>query len=137
MANKLDNLISPDEINSRLTPEERKERARKAGIASGEKRRKNRTFKELVELYGKCKISDPKMVAKLKEVGISEEDFTHTMAVVARQYDKAEEEGNTQAATWVRETKEGKLDNKTSVEVTGEVSGITINVKNFSKGEEK
>lgn len=29
----------------------------------------------------------------------------------------------------------GKQDNKTSLEVSGEVSGITINVKNFSKGD--
>lgn len=130
MANE-QNLIP----NDQRTPEERRENARKAGIASGEKRRKYKTFRELVELYGKCKVSDPKMVAKLQEAGIAEEDFTHTMAVVASQYHKAEEEGNTQAATWVRETKEGKLDNKTSLEVSGEVSGITINVKHYGKEE--
>lgn len=111
------------------------EEASRGGINSGKARRRAKTFAELVELYGKCKVSDPKMVEKLKEAGIAEEDFTHTMAVVASQYNKAEEEGNTQAATWVRETKEGKLDNKTSLEVSGEVSGITINVKNYSKEE--
>ena len=121
--------------NEQRTPEQRRENARKAGIASGKKRKQNKTFKELVELYGKCKISDPKLIAKLKQVGISEEDFTHTMAVVAKQFEKAEKDGNTQAATWVRETKEGKLDNKTSLEVSGEVSGITINIKDYSKGE--
>ena len=127
-------MANPENLRVPSSSEAR-EIGRKGGIASGEKRRKEKTFRELVELYGKCKVSDPKMVAKLQEAGIAEEDFTHTMAVVASQYQKAEEEGNTQAATWVRETKEGKLDNKTSLEVSGEVSGITINVKNYSKGD--
>lgn len=34
----LDNLITPEELNARLTPEERKANASKAGQASGEKR---------------------------------------------------------------------------------------------------
>ena len=34
----LDNLITPEELNARLTPEERKKNASKAGQASGEKR---------------------------------------------------------------------------------------------------
>ena len=40
MVNKrsLENLISPEELNARLTPEERKANASKAGQASGEKR---------------------------------------------------------------------------------------------------
>lgn len=118
-----------------LAADKQREIASKGGVARVEQRRKEKTFRELVELYGKCKVSDPKMVAKLQEAGIAEEDFTHTMAVVASQYHKAEEEGNTQAATWVRETKEGKLDNKTSLEVSGEVSGITINVKHYGKEE--
>lgn len=37
------NLIAPEELNARLTPEERSENARKAGIASG----KARGFKKL------------------------------------------------------------------------------------------
>lgn len=34
----LDNLITPEELNARLTPEERKANTSKAGQASGEKR---------------------------------------------------------------------------------------------------
>lgn len=45
MANK-DNLMSPEELNARLTPEERKENASKAGQASVEARRKRKTLKE-------------------------------------------------------------------------------------------
>ena len=39
MADKRDNLITPQELNARLTPEERRENASKAGKASGEARR--------------------------------------------------------------------------------------------------
>ena len=112
-----------------------REIASKGGVAKAEKNRREKTFKELVELYGKCKISDPEMAEKLQQAGLSEEEFTHNMAVVSGQYEKAEKEGNTQAATWVRETKEGKLDNKTSLELSGEVEGITIKVVDYSKGE--
>ena len=45
--NSLKNLKSPEEINSRKTPEERRERARKAGIASGKAKRDTRTLREI------------------------------------------------------------------------------------------
>ena len=44
MANKLDNLMSVEELNARKTPEERIESARKAGIASGKARREKATM---------------------------------------------------------------------------------------------
>ena len=49
MANKLDNLMTPQELNARKTPEERIESARKAGIASGEARRKKATMLSVLE----------------------------------------------------------------------------------------
>lgn len=133
MANE-QNLMDINEVNARKTPEERSESARKAGIASGEKKRQKKTYAELARIYGECKL-DAERQAKLKQMGIDDDDLTHKMAVVASQYDKAEDEGNTQAATWIRETEEGKLSSKAEVEVSGEVSGITINVKKYDKGE--
>ena len=50
MANKLDNLMTPQELNARKTPEERIESARKAGIASGEARREKATMKATLEM---------------------------------------------------------------------------------------
>ena len=45
------NLLPQHEVNTRKTPEERKERASKAGIASGAARRERRTLREtLVKL---------------------------------------------------------------------------------------
>lgn len=49
MANKLDNLMSVEELNSRRTPEQHSEDSRKAGIASGEARRERATMKKVLE----------------------------------------------------------------------------------------
>lgn len=44
MANKLDNLMSVQELNSRRTPEQHSADSRKAGIRSGEVRREKATM---------------------------------------------------------------------------------------------
>ena len=49
MANKLDNLMSVEELNSRRTPEQHSEDSRKAGIASGEARRQKATMKKVLQ----------------------------------------------------------------------------------------
>lgn len=43
-----DNLMTPQELNARLTPEERKENARKAGKASAEARKERKLIKERI-----------------------------------------------------------------------------------------
>lgn len=50
MANKLDNLMPVEELNSRRTPEQHSEDSRKAGIASGEARRQKATMKKTLEM---------------------------------------------------------------------------------------
>lgn len=47
MANT-DNLMSPEELNARLTPEQRKANASKAGKASGEARREKKLIRERI-----------------------------------------------------------------------------------------
>lgn len=49
MANKLDNLMPIQEVNSNRTREQHSEDSRKAGIASGEARRKKATMKATLE----------------------------------------------------------------------------------------
>lgn len=44
----LKNLITPQELNARLTPEQRSENAKKAGKASAQKKKDNRLLKEIV-----------------------------------------------------------------------------------------
>lgn len=49
MANKLDNLMSVEELNSRRTPEQHSEDSRKAGIASGKARQERATMKKVLQ----------------------------------------------------------------------------------------
>ena len=50
VANKLDNLMSVEELNSRRTPEQHSEDSRKAGIASGKARQEKATMKKALEM---------------------------------------------------------------------------------------
>ena len=50
MANKLDNLMSVEELNSRRTPEQHSADSRKAGIASGKARQEKATMKKALEM---------------------------------------------------------------------------------------
>ena len=47
MANE-QNLMTPEELNARLTPEERRANASKAGKASGQARRENKLIKDRI-----------------------------------------------------------------------------------------
>lgn len=67
MANE-QNLIP----NSQRTPEELREMTRKGGIKSGEVRRKKRTMREIAEMVGTMPVTDPKMLAKLREAGFKD-----------------------------------------------------------------
>lgn len=67
MANE-QNLIP----NEARTPEERRENARKAGVASGIARAKKRTLREIAEMVGTMPVTDPKMLAKLREAGFED-----------------------------------------------------------------
>ena len=80
--------------NSQRTPSERRENARKAGIASGKARREKKTLREIMEVYGA--MPDPDC-----------EGRTNDEAVVVSQYKLAKSKGpgSTQAAAFIRDTK--------------------------------
>ena len=48
MANKNDNLLTAEELNARLTPEQRKANASKAGKASVKRKRENKLIRERI-----------------------------------------------------------------------------------------
>ena len=64
MAKNLENLMPIEEVNARKTPEERKESARNAGIASGKVRKQKATMKKTLELM-------------LEEIGDKEAGLTY------------------------------------------------------------
>lgn len=84
-----------------LTSEEAREQGRRGGIASGEARRKKRTFRELIELVMTMEVDDPSVHAKLRELGL---DPTHDMAITMAAVRKAEN-GDIEATRYLRDTK--------------------------------
>ena len=80
--------------NSQRTPSERRENARKAGIASGKARREKKTLREIMEVYGAMPAEDLA-------------GFSNDEAVVAAQYRlaKSDKPGSTGAASFIRDTK--------------------------------
>ena len=79
--------------------------ARRGGIASGEARRRKKTMKETAKMLLDMEIPDAakELKAKLKVMGISEEDFTYQSAVMVGILNQAMK-GNTKAAAFLRDT---------------------------------
>ena len=83
MANKIDNLITPEELNSRLTPEQRKANATKAGLASGKKRGEKKTLRDITQELFSGKIKDYKSLVPLAhKAGIDTEKSVKELLVI-------------------------------------------------------
>ena len=119
-----------------LRPSEYKlsqEEAKKGGINSGKARREIRDrHKRIQELFALA-IKDPKLKQNLLNMGIDVTDADLETAADARVMVELLKRGDYKAWQAMKEEAYGKLDNKTSVELSGEVSGITINVKKYDK----
>lgn len=100
MANE-QNLI-PNEMR---TPEERRENARKAGVASGIARRKKKRMKELCDLVLNNKIQDERTVEGLRQrfPEIESDDITYELVLILKQYEKAKD-GDSKAFELLRDT---------------------------------
>ena len=126
-----DNLIP----NSQRTPEELREITRKGGVASGKARRAKRDrHKRIQELFALA-VKDPKLKANLEKMGIDVTDADLETAADARVMVELLRKGDYKAWQAMKAEAYGPLATKNEVELSGEVSGISINVKNYSKGE--
>lgn len=92
MANE-QNLIK----NAERTPTERKELARKAGIASGKARLKNKHGKELVRAILAMKEADPQILDEFRDLGLDPAEVTNEVTMHIRQIQKAKKKSDTKA----------------------------------------
>lgn len=92
MAN-VQNLIK----NSDRTPAERKEIARKGGIASGKARLKNKHGKELVRAILAMQEADPQIRAELEALGLNPDEITNEVSMHIKQLQKAQKQADTGA----------------------------------------
>ena len=95
------NLI-PNEMR---TPEERRENARKAGVASGKARKKKKQLKELANLILDNTIKDKSTVDRLKSTfpELENEDISYGLVLLLKQYEKAKD-GDSKAFEIMRDT---------------------------------
>ena len=125
-----ENLIPLD----KRTKTEQTEITRKGGIASGKARRAKRDrHKRIQELFALA-VKDPKLKANLEKMGIDVTDADLETAADARVMVELLRKGDYKAWQAMKAEAYGPLATKSEVELSGEVNGITINVKNFSKG---
>lgn len=92
MANE-ENLIP----NEERTPSERRENARKAGIASGKARRRKRSMKEAADLFLSLPVSDKRKFNKAVRRCVDVEDIDNQMLMIMGLVDAATD-GDARAA---------------------------------------
>ena len=102
---QLANLISTEEINSRLTPEEMHEKMSMMGKASAAKKRESRMMMEFARKLLNMPISDnqPQLKIVLSKLGIPEGEMNYNAALVAMMLGKAMN-GDINAAKFVRDS---------------------------------
>lgn len=79
MARKQDENLIP---NSARTPNERRENATKAGIASGKARRQKKTVAEYLKKWADSEVIGEKNIKTLRALGLSEEATNRTLLVI-------------------------------------------------------
>jgi hypothetical protein len=127
-----ENLIPLD----KRTKTEQTEITRKGGIASGKARREKRDrHKRIQELFALA-IKDPKLKANLEKMGIDVTDADLETAADARVMVELLRKGDYKAWQAMKAEAYGPLATKSEVEVSGEVSAISINIKDFRKKDE-
>lgn len=103
--------------------EEAKEKGRKGGKASGEARRRKRTFKQILEIIASSPIKDAKTKKLAESLGLDPDDITYGLMVNFAQINKAIKEKDTRAAEYVRDTIGEKPSNQ--VEVTKDYEDLS------------
>lgn len=120
---------------NKRTESERRELATKAGIESGKARRAKRDrHKRIQELFALA-VKDPKLKANLEKMGIDVTDADLETAADARVMVELLRKGDYKAWQAMKAEAYGPLATKNELEVSGEVSGITINIKHYGKEE--
>lgn len=81
------------------TSAEARDIGRKGGIASGKARLRKKHGRELVRAMLEMKATDADIIERLQALGITAEEATNEVALHARQMEKAQRKGDTQAYT--------------------------------------
>ena len=99
------NLLTAEEVNSRLTPEQMHEKMSMMGKASGAKKRENRMMMDFARKLLDMPVSEnqPQLRITLAKLGISESEMSYNAAMIAIMLGKAMN-GDVNAAKFVRDS---------------------------------
>lgn len=125
--------MANDENLRTPTTEEAREIGRKGGINSGKARREKRDRHKRIQELFTLAITDPKLKANLEKMGIDVTDADLETAADARVMVELLKKGDYKAWQAMKSEAYGPLANKSEIELSGDVSGITINVKKYDK----
>ena len=120
-----ENLMPIEEVNSNRTREQHSADSRRAGIASGEARRKKKAMKEAINMLLSLPLKDEKAKAYLEYLGFEEEDMDNQLGLVISIYKEAVAKGNVQAANWIRDTAGDKPVEKVEANVENKNADIS------------
>ena len=110
-----ENIIRLKQFNSTRTPEERKEQARKAGIASGKARQRKRALRDMLQdLLGSELPPEDEVRKTLEDLGI---EATQEAAIGLAMIQKARK-GEVEAARYLRDSAGEKISEGIKLETT-------------------
>lgn len=119
-----------------LRPSEYKlsrEEAKKGGIKSGEARRKKKQRGDILREIVNTEVTNEKMLANLRALGIFKEHPTLEDYINATATRDMTKKATMQDIQRMNDELYGLQDRKQQVELSGEVSGININIKKYDK----
>ena len=118
---------------NKRTKTEQREIARAGGIASGEARRRKKTLKEIGDMIGALKITQPEIRQVLKNAGIEDEDMIRDVGMMFTITTKAQK-GDPRCAELIAKIR-GQLKEQQSIEVA-EVKPLVDLTARKKNGEE-
>ena len=113
------------------TEKEARELGQRGGIASGEARRKKKQRGDILREIINTEVTNEKMLANLRALGIFKEHPTLEDYINATATRDLTKKASMQDVQRLNDEVYGP--NKQQVEFSGDVSGITINVKKYNK----
>lgn len=113
----------------KLTVEEQSMGGKKSQEVQAKKRQRGEMWKELVN----TEITNEKMLANLRALGVTDEHPTFERYIKATAMKDMMKNAKMRDVALMDDELYGPLDKRQQIEVSGDVSGITINVKKYDK----
>lgn len=113
----------------KLTVEEQSMGGKKSAESRKSAKRRGELWKELVN----TEVTNEKMIANLRALGVTDEHPTFEQYIKATAMKDMMRNAKMRDVAMLDDELYGALDKKQQIELSGDVSGITINVKKYDK----